>query len=66
MARRAALLEETGNARPVLPFGVTLIGQAWSDEALWALAERFHAATGLGCGPDGFGVAPYRQPRHAA
>jgi len=50
----------------VLPFGVTLIGPAWSDEALWALAERFHAATGLGCGPDGFNVAPYRQPRHTA
>ncbi len=65
MARRAALLRETGNTRPVLPFGVTLIGAAWSDESLWAVAERFHAATGLGCGPDGFGVKPYRTPRAA-
>ncbi|EIE20546.1 allophanate hydrolase [Coccomyxa subellipsoidea C-169] len=65
VARRAALLRETGNSRPVLPFGVTLIGAAWSDESLWAVAERFHAATGLGCGPDGFGVKPYRTPRAA-
>jgi Asp-tRNA(Asn)/Glu-tRNA(Gln) amidotransferase A subunit family amidase len=62
VARRAALLRETGNSRSVLPFGVTLIGAAWSDESLWAVADRFHAATGLGCGPEGFGVKPYRSP----
>ncbi|BDA50535.1 probable urea amidolyase [Coccomyxa sp. Obi] len=65
VARRAAHLRETGNARPVLPFGVTLIGAAWSDESLAAVAERLHAASGLGCGPEGFRVEPYRQPRAA-
>jgi len=34
---------------------------AWSDEALWALAERLHAAAGLGFG---FGVTFFCQPQH--
>ena len=66
VARRAAHLRDTGNARPVLPFGVTLIGAAWSDASLAAVAERLHAASGLGCGPEGFRVKPYRLPRAAA
>jgi allophanate hydrolase len=28
-----------------LPFGVTLVGRAWSDEALLRLADRFHRAS---------------------
>ena len=63
VARRAQLLRQSGSAAPVLPFGVTLIGPAWSDESLWHIAERFHAATGLGCGPKGHGVKPYRSPK---
>ena len=61
VARRAKLLESTGNAQPVLPFGVTLLGPTWSDEMLWTHARSFHEASGLGCGPKGHGVTPYRQ-----
>ena len=60
VAARAQHLAKTGNPTPVLPFGVTFIGPAWSDESLWAIAERFHAASGLGCGPEGHGVKPYK------
>ncbi len=60
VAARAQHLAKTGNPTPVLPFGVTLIGPAWSDESLWAIAARFHEASGLGCGPEGHGVKPYR------
>jgi allophanate hydrolase len=28
-----------------LPFGITLVGRAWSDEALLRLADRFHRAS---------------------
>ena len=35
-------LESTGNASPALPFGVTLLGPAWSDEFLWDVAAAFH------------------------
>lgn len=47
----------TGNPAPVLPFGVTLLGPAWSDEYLWGLAAAFAEKTGLGNGPAGHGVA---------
>ncbi|CAK0787066.1 hypothetical protein CVIRNUC_010282 [Coccomyxa viridis] len=60
VAQRAQHLAATGNPAPVLPFGVTLIGPAWSDDALWEVAAAFHADTGLGCGPEGHGVQPYR------
>ena len=60
VGKRAQHLAETGNPAPVLPFGITLIGPAWSDEALWEIAGAFHADTGLGCGPEGHGVQPYR------
>jgi len=59
-AERARVLAETGNPTPALPFGVTLIGSAWRDEALWGVAAGLHAASGLGCGPDGHGVKPFR------
>ena len=60
VAQRAKHLAATGNPAPVLPFGVTLIGPAWSDDALWEIAAAFHADTGLGCGPEGHGVQPYQ------
>ena len=60
MAQRAQHLAETGNPAPVLPFGITLIGPAWSDDALWEIAAAYHADTGLGCGPGGHGIQPYR------
>ena len=60
MAERARLLAESGNPTPALPFGVTLIGAAWRDEALWAVAAELHARSGLGCGPAEHGVKPYR------
>ena len=60
VAERERLLAASGNPTPSLPFGVTLIGAAWRDEALWAVAAELHAASGLGCGPEGHGVKPYR------
>lgn len=39
-----------------LPFGVTLLGSAWTDEYLWGLAAEFAKKTGLGNGPIGHGV----------
>ena len=60
MAQRAQHLAETGNPAPVLPFGITLIGPAWSDDALWEVAAAYHADTGLGCGPEGHKVQAYR------
>ena len=62
MAERERLLAASGNLTPSLPFGVTLIGAAWRDEALWDVAAELHAASGLGCGPQGHGVKPYRTP----
>lgn len=58
--RRARILEETGNSRPYLPFGVTLIGPAWTDEFLWEIAAKYHAKSGLECGPGGHNVEVYR------
>ena len=60
VAQRGQHLAETGNPAPVLPFGITLIGPAWSDDTLWEIAAAYHADTGLGCGPEGHGVQPYR------
>ena len=42
-AARRRHLESTGNASPALPFGVTLLGPAWSDEFLWDVAAAFQA-----------------------
>ena len=46
-----AYLAASGHPTPKLPFGVTFIANSWLDEWLWGLAERYHADTGLGCGP---------------
>lgn len=56
-AARREYLMATGNPAPVLPFGVTLLGPAWSDEYMWGLAAAFAEKTGLGNGPAGHGVA---------
>ena len=40
-AARRRHLESTGNASPALPFGVTLLGPAWSDDFLWDVAASF-------------------------
>ena len=53
-------MQATGNTAPVLPFGVTLLGPAWSDEYLWDVAEAFYKKSGLTNGPIGHGVVPYR------
>jgi hypothetical protein len=49
-------LAATGDAAPSLPFGVTLLGPAWTDEYLWGIAQQFSAASGLGCGLAGHGL----------
>lgn len=56
---RAQRLAASGGPQAVtLPFGVTLLAGAWRDEWLWGIAERLEEAAGLGCGPEGHGVAP--------
>lgn len=59
-ARRASHLAATGNPAPVLPFGVTLLGPAWSDEFVAGVAAAFEKATGLRAGPLGHGVTPFK------
>lgn len=54
---RRAHLAQTGSSAPVLPFGVTLLGGAWTDEYLWGVAEQFCRITGLKCGTAGHGLA---------
>lgn len=49
-------LAATGGAPDALPFGVTLLGAAWSDEFIWGLAAEYVAKTGLKNGPAGHGV----------
>ncbi|WP_374546437.1 allophanate hydrolase [Rhodoblastus sp.] len=48
--RMAAIAVPAGFRADGLPFGVTLIGPAQSDEALAPLAAAFHAAMGCGAG----------------
>ena len=61
-AARRRHLEATGSSTPVLPFGVTLLGPAWTDRYLWDVAEAFYQDTGLRNGPSGHSVTPYRSP----
>ena len=44
-AARRRHLESTGNASPALPFGVTLLGPAWSDDFLWDIAAAYQVST---------------------
>ncbi len=46
----AAVAAPAGFRDNGLPFGVTLIGPAWTDHALLALADRFHRAQDLKLG----------------
>lgn len=56
-ARAEALRKGGGPMKVVLPFGVTLLAPEWHDDWLWGVAERAAAAAGLGCGPEGHGLA---------
>ena len=58
--RAAALAAGGGPLGVVLPFGVTLLAAPWLDDWLWGVAGRLADAAGLGCGPEGHGVAPVR------
>lgn len=58
--RRAEHLAATGNASPVLPFGITLLAPAWTDEYVAGIGAAYEKATGLQAGPLGHGVAPFR------
>jgi len=40
----AAVAVPAGTRARGMPFGITLIGPAWSDEALLGIADRFHSA----------------------
>jgi allophanate hydrolase len=41
----AAVAVPAGFREDGLPFGITLVGRAWSDESLLRLADRFHRAS---------------------
>jgi allophanate hydrolase len=57
LSKRCAHLREGGGATQVtLPFGVTLLAEAWRDEWLWGVAAAMHRASGMKCGPAGHGV----------
>ncbi|PRW20653.1 allophanate hydrolase [Chlorella sorokiniana] len=58
--RRQMHLAATGNPAPVLPFGITLLAPAWTDEFVAGLAAAYQQTTGLKAGPAGHGVTPYR------
>ena len=57
----AALAVPSGLRPDGLPFGITLIGPAFSDQALLDLGGRYHAATGLRLGTSA-APAPAPQP----
>ncbi|KAI7838879.1 hypothetical protein COHA_007345 [Chlorella ohadii] len=63
--RRQQHLTATGNPTPVLPFGITLLAAAWTDEYVAGLAAAYQQTTGLKAGPLGHGVEPYRTPAAA-
>lgn len=44
----------------VLPFGITLLAPAWTDEYVAGIGAAYEKATGLQAGPLGHGVAPFR------
>ena len=46
----------------MLPFGITLLAPAWTDEYVAGLAAAYQQATGLKAGPLGHCVKPYRTP----
>jgi allophanate hydrolase len=46
----AAVAVPAGFREDGLPFGVTLVGEAWADRALLALADRLHRAAGITLG----------------
>lgn len=48
------------HAPAVLPFGITLLAPAWTDEYVAGLADAYQRTTGLKAGPQGHGVTPYR------
>ena len=49
----------------MLPFGITLLAPAWTDEFVAGLAAAYQQTTGLKAGPRGHGVTPYRTPAAA-
>jgi allophanate hydrolase len=59
-AERADHLAATGSSAAVVPFGITVLAPAWTDEYVAGVAAAYLEATGLRAGPAGHGVAPYR------
>lgn len=57
---RDHFLEATGKRSVMLPFGVTLLGPAWTDDFVAGVASLYEEATGLGPGPIGHRVTPYQ------
>jgi len=57
--RRYEYLMATGNPSPVVPFGVTFLAPAWTDQYLADVAIAYEKVTGLKAGPRGHGVTPY-------
>ena len=57
---RAEHLTATGNPNALVPFGITLLGTAWTDEYVAGVAGAYFKATGLKAGPGGHNVTPYK------
>lgn len=57
---RAEHLTATGNPTAVVPFGITMLAPAWTDQYVAEVASAYEKATGLKAGPEGHGVKPYR------
>jgi len=47
---------DTPGQEVMVPFGVTLLGKAWSDKFIGSVATEYSKTTGLGPGPDGHGI----------
>lgn len=60
LSPRAEHLLATGNPNVVVPFGITLLSAAGTDEYVAGVAAAYQKATGLRAGPIGHGVEPYR------
>jgi allophanate hydrolase len=58
----AAVAVPGGFREDGLPFGVTLVGRAWSDEQLLRLADRFHRASVDRAGALDFALPPVASP----
>jgi len=58
---RKKILASTGKESFQVPFGITLLAPSWNDTYLAGLAMAYETVNGVGPGPRGHGVVPYKQ-----